>query len=770
MLIYILKFSACLSIFMVFYKLFLEKSSIHNFKRFYLLGSVILAIGIPLITFVEFVEPIITQPEVFTSLEFESNTVTTEQISIDYTTIILWSIYSLGAFIFLLKFSLNLFQIIKRIQKNPKFKTENYINVLIKNLMTTHTFFNYIFLNKSKFENNEIPKEILIHEQTHANQKHSIDIIILELLKIVFWFNPLLYLLKRDIKLNHEFLADRAVLKNGIQRSEYQQLLLAFSSNVSEPQLANAINYSSIKKRFTVMKTKTSKTSVWFKSLLLVPLIAFTLYGFSETKEVFKEASSEVLLISDKDSNAEKEAYYQNAIFKFKDVNGKVIASKRYSELTQEEKDRLFLPIVHSKKESPSLSDLNRWKDSKNYGVWYDGKKVDNNILTTISPSSISSFTESKLEKNAVNYGEYFNQVNLHSNIYLKERHKNDAEYSSKQFVVTINKSDSKTATKSQIEEYNKLAKEYNAQPKDKRVVKKADLKRLEFLYNEMNDSQKKAALPFPECPPTPPLPPKVIDGHKVKTGFLKINGTPHYYVDLKNQTKFYNREGFEVSKTGRIISASQINASDVIPGQYITKVYSDNKVVAEFKNNKPSLKGELNIPSPKLEKTVKGEKAVKAPKKPKPPKSPKSPKAPKAEKSKKDKKKSKTPKSPKTPKTPKTPKIKKLKEVPAPNKGNDKSINLSGLPMVIESQNLNKHDKIKSSLDHSKSKLTFVTDMTQDNTLRFCYNGKTITKDRAIRITKNNPKVHIRLGIEHKTGQNIIYLSKNKPLIGYKG
>jgi hypothetical protein len=89
-------------------------------------------------------------------------------------------------------------------------------------------------------------------------------------------------------------------------------------------------------------------------------------------------------------------------------------------------------------------------------------------------------------------------------------------------------------------------------------------------------------------------------DENKVKTGFLKIKGTPHYYVSINSATKYYNRQGFEVSKTGIKISKDQVNASDVVPGQYITKVYSDSKVVSEFKDNEPNTyKDIIDIPSP---------------------------------------------------------------------------------------------------------------------------------------------------------------------------
>ena len=286
MLIYIIKSSACLAIFLVIYKLFLEKESVHHFKRFYLLSSIGLAFAIPLLTFTQYVT-LTNNIDTFQSpltepiLNLESTVL--ESFN---STIVLWAIYCIGVLFFSAKFIFNISILLKRIKDNLKFKTGIFTNVLLKDIVIPHTFFNFIFFNKGEFESKKIPREVLLHEQTHAVQKHSIDIIFIELIQILTWFNPLIYLVKHFIKLNHEFLADQAVLKEGIQTSTYQSILLSFTCNTKEPLLANAINYSLIKKRFTIMKTKSSKRSLGIKTLFLLPLVAFTLYGFSNKKTI----------------------------------------------------------------------------------------------------------------------------------------------------------------------------------------------------------------------------------------------------------------------------------------------------------------------------------------------------------------------------------------------------------------------------------------------------------------------------------------------------
>ncbi|WP_223032721.1 M56 family metallopeptidase [Hanstruepera marina] len=294
MIVYILKFSACLAIFMLFYKLFLEKESFHRFKRFYLLGTLLLAAIIPLITFTTYVE--IAPVEIPTDYsDLATPPYVPEQLfeePVNYWPTILWSIYGIGVLIFAIRFSMNLSRIVKRIKQNPKFKTQSFIHVLLHDLVHPHTFLNYIFFNKTKYESHEIPQEVLLHEETHAREKHALDILFIEVLQIIFWFNPLLYFIKKDIKLNHEFLADQAVINHGFELKNYQNTLLAFSSNAQEPQLANAINYSSIKKRFTVMKTHTSKHIIWVRSLVLLPLLAILVYSFSSNKIVEKTMAS----------------------------------------------------------------------------------------------------------------------------------------------------------------------------------------------------------------------------------------------------------------------------------------------------------------------------------------------------------------------------------------------------------------------------------------------------------------------------------------------
>ncbi len=367
---YLLKSAACLLIFFVFYKLFLENISAHTFKRFYLLGGIAVSFLIPFVTFTTYVEIPQTANTVFTSVS--ANEVIPAEERINYLPYIIWTIYGLGVVFFGFRFFRNLFNIWRKIQQNPILKKRNFFHVLLQKKIAPHTFFSYIFLNKTKYEANEIPKEVLLHEQAHAQEKHSIDILFIELLRVLFWFNPLFIFLKRSMKLNHEFLADRAVLNQGTETSRYQNLLLAYSSTASTPQLAHSINYSSFKKRFTVMKTHTSKKAIWLRTLLLLPVVALMLYGFSSKQTIVKQ-TSQTETVSEK--SKEKATKAQLALYNK--------LAKKYNAVAIEERK---IPVT----DLETLEDI--------YG-----------IMTTEQKNSAQPFPECYLENKIGRYDTYAN-------------------------------------------------------------------------------------------------------------------------------------------------------------------------------------------------------------------------------------------------------------------------------------------------------------------------------------------------------------------------
>jgi hypothetical protein len=260
-------------------------------KRFYLLGSLGFALVIPVLSFTYPVSGPPPEIAVFDVAEAASQADTPPQFGINYAG---WAIYLGGLLVFLFLFLKNLRAILHKIRVNPHHNHNGAVLVLCTQDEIPHSFLRYVILNKKNYQTGKIPEEVILHETAHAREWHSIDIILLELARIFLWFNPLIYLLKQAVILNHEFLADHAVLKGGITPVTYQNTLLSFATTNSRPTLTHAFNYSSVKKRFILMKTKSSKQSKQIRSLLMLSLLALIMYGFSNKIPVYTATESSV--------------------------------------------------------------------------------------------------------------------------------------------------------------------------------------------------------------------------------------------------------------------------------------------------------------------------------------------------------------------------------------------------------------------------------------------------------------------------------------------
>ncbi|MDO3695192.1 M56 family metallopeptidase [Wenyingzhuangia sp. chi5] len=372
----------------------------------------LLSIGIPLITFTQYIEVERSVSFLSTQNFILTDTITNEPINIDYTSTILWSIYLLGVVLFLFRFLKNLFQLNQKIRKNVKFKNKEFTNVLLNDLVHPHTFLNYIFLNKTNYENNQLPDEVLLHEETHAKQKHTIDILFIEFLQITFWFNPLLYVIKKDIKLNHEFLADHAVLKRGVNKSTYQKILLAFATPnnyiKNHSSLANSINYLLIKKRFTVMKIQTSKTVFWFRSLLLLPILCVLIYGFSQHKVVEKPVEiheTEVTEAMIQEYIEFIDKYEKTKIIDFL-VYERIVAiyelmSDKQRNTVKKYPDNMIPSLAKVKYKIPIENEFNQWKNSEKFAIWINGRSVKNTELDNYKATDFKYYTSSFVHNNA---------------------------------------------------------------------------------------------------------------------------------------------------------------------------------------------------------------------------------------------------------------------------------------------------------------------------------------------------------------------------------
>lgn len=260
MLLYLIQTTLLLLLTLGIYKLFLEQTKIHEFKRYYLLAALGFAFTMPLIKIpstgaltvanskLQELNEVIISP-VATSTELASTSAFT-------ISTVLLLLYSFGVIVMLTRFFTAIYQY-KKIEKQGSIvynRGQRFI--LLPHMDVAFTFRSTIYLPL------HIPidwnNKIILHEYNHVKQHHSRDILFIELLKIVFWFQPLLYWYQQHIALNHEFLADDTLNTSKEETHAYLQLLLTQTYQHNEQPLSSSFNFNLTKKRF-IMLTKVNK-------------------------------------------------------------------------------------------------------------------------------------------------------------------------------------------------------------------------------------------------------------------------------------------------------------------------------------------------------------------------------------------------------------------------------------------------------------------------------------------------------------------------------
>lgn len=250
-----------------------------SWRRATLIGMYLVAMLVPVMDFSVW----LSNSEGMTSIANEYATVVLPAVSTSSQggEVLLWElivliVYSVVACVLLLRFLCQLVSIIllrNNSQSSYICDTEVY---LLTDDEGPFSFFDWIFINPERHKSDEI-EEIMMHELTHCQQLHSIDIIFSELFCIIFWFNPFVWLLKREVRLNLEYLADNNVLANGKDNKEYQYHLLGLTYRKNVATITNNFNVLPIKKRIKMMNKKETKGILKAKYALYIPLVAMLL-------------------------------------------------------------------------------------------------------------------------------------------------------------------------------------------------------------------------------------------------------------------------------------------------------------------------------------------------------------------------------------------------------------------------------------------------------------------------------------------------------------
>ncbi|BEV05300.1 M56 family metallopeptidase [Chryseobacterium gambrini] len=271
-----LKIILCSSLLLAGYYLFLQKEKMYGFNRFYLLFSLVFSYTVPFIS----IQSETSKPSnrLQTTIEATQQiiNITPKQESFNWMNL-LWIIYGTVTLIFLIRTILSYLKIKNLNGEKMIYQNQNII--ITNEPISPFSFWNTIYLGRNYLIDNKIDSRIFLHEKSHLEQRHSIDIIIVEIIKIITWFNPAVYFYKKAIITNHEFLADESVLKNDFAIKDYQNLILEEIISSQNYNLTHTFNFKNTKKRFIMMNAKKSKITN-LKKVISIPvlLIAFGLF------------------------------------------------------------------------------------------------------------------------------------------------------------------------------------------------------------------------------------------------------------------------------------------------------------------------------------------------------------------------------------------------------------------------------------------------------------------------------------------------------------
>jgi bla regulator protein BlaR1 len=468
MITYLIKTVACSAVFLLVYLVFLEREKMHRFNRWYLLGSIVLSFIIPLVKVqgTQEILPVLNDAYIInwepgnivaTPAEpIKSSIPATQTVQpANSFKIPIWILmYGLVTLILLVRFARNIYRLATACWNREIIRYQGIPLVILRGDISSYTFFNTIFISEADFPADGRGSAILTHELAHVRQKHSWDVLFIELIKALCWFNPLFIFYKKAIQLNHEFLADEAVIIDRTDIHTYQCLLLDKISQGTPINFTSSFNYSITKKRLIMMTKRYNAPISILKKAMIFPLLTIVVFVFGSKQITTKESMVKQLdpindTIVKKDTTPSKSYYLRgNAkpsdttwkwrahIFPFDppptkegatkeemdeynafiDHNLKTAGKEYTMRVNPAEKERLLIIFNKMniqqrmdnkvgfqrkwdppKKLVPTQAQMEKWKNPADYGVWIGDRKINNKELDNYKPSDFSYYSASNL-------------------------------------------------------------------------------------------------------------------------------------------------------------------------------------------------------------------------------------------------------------------------------------------------------------------------------------------------------------------------------------
>ena len=296
-MMFIFKSAIVLTLLYSCYVVFLSRDTYHRFNRVVLIAITLLSLILPAFRIstqqpqavhralheieVEMTEGVALDTNEPSTIAYSAKSEVKEHTGVPSFFLVVRAIYFMGLLVVFLRLVKCLVNTVRQMRGGLRLKDGQGNTVVVKaGDFAPFSFLRWIVININDYERNR--ESILKHEQAHIRFYHSYDILLLQFVKLLQWFNPFIYFLERDLKAVHEYMADEAVINQGIDAQTYQLLLVSKAVGGRLQTLANNFNHSLLKSRILMMKKKPTPKAAALKSLCLLPVVVFSITTFAK--------------------------------------------------------------------------------------------------------------------------------------------------------------------------------------------------------------------------------------------------------------------------------------------------------------------------------------------------------------------------------------------------------------------------------------------------------------------------------------------------------
>jgi len=396
---YILKVNALLVLFYLAYQFALSKETFYKQSRWFLLSGLFVSLILPFVTFTK-IEYIEVKQVIEESLGVVKISKEVIQEPLLTNQEIVFLIYGIICFGFLIKTVFDFIKLIKIINVSNSEKRNKLVYVNTNLVQTPFSFFNYIIFNSDVIHPTEL-ENIIKHEEVHSNQKHSLDTLAAKFFIILFWFNPIVWLYRKSMVQNLEFLADNLAIQHVSDKVYYQRTMLKVSTQASNISIVNTFNQSSIKKRIIMLNSNQSNRKNAFKYAIVIPVLVafimlFQVKVIAKEKRIDREINNSeniLYLINANSSNKEIDEIFTKLRVKHQ------LEAKYYGVKRNKNNEIIAISLKINKKQIIStVHEINGDSAIKEFAIQINTKS---NVFEIIRSEEIGYGTDATKNKNA---------------------------------------------------------------------------------------------------------------------------------------------------------------------------------------------------------------------------------------------------------------------------------------------------------------------------------------------------------------------------------